>query len=70
MKTNLEFPTKCGECGGPLMRTTTAAVFGKPRGPRLEVWVHARHRDWADAPHGAEPMVLASGRLTIKRLIA
>lgn len=46
----------CRTCGGPLLETDTATVFDKPRGYRLPIWVHARHRDWADSPHTGEPL--------------
>ena len=56
MRTKTEFPVRCGVCGGPLMQVTTDVVFDKPRGHRLPVWVHARHRDYEGAPHAAEPL--------------
>lgn len=42
-----EFARWCGVCGGPLVELS---------GRRVPVWVHARHRQWLRAPHGAEPL--------------
>lgn len=56
MRHESEFEATCGACGGPLMEVSTARIFERPPGPRLAVWVHARHRDWSTSPHGAEPL--------------
>lgn len=37
-----EFPERCRTCGGPVMTLGDRVV---------PVWVHARHRDWVQAPH-------------------
>jgi hypothetical protein len=48
----------CATCQGPLVAVDTGPLFGKPSGlPYETVLVHARHRDWAEAPHPAEVAV-------------
>lgn len=56
MKRPPEFPTACADCGGPLLEISTDRIFDRPPGPRLPVWVHARHRDWSASPHAAVPV--------------
>jgi hypothetical protein len=56
MRYEPEFEADCAGCGGPLMKVSTARIFERPPGPRLAVWVHARHRDWSARPHGAQPV--------------
>lgn len=51
-----EFPTACADCGGPLLEISTDRIFDRPPGPRLPVWVHARHRDWSARPHCSVPV--------------